>query len=58
MTDWSMDHVIRPDCRRTETAGTPIGSPGMEVSGVKAQPFDVIAFAKDGSTRVFASHGR
>ena len=30
----------------------------MEVSGVKAQPFDVIAFAKDGSTRVFASHGR
>ena len=38
--------------------GMPIGSPGMEVSGVKAQPFDVIAFAKDGSTRVFASHGR
>ena len=38
--------------------GMPIGSPGMEVAGVKAQPFDVIGFAKDGSTRVFASHGR
>src|SRR5688572_24170808 len=38
--------------------GMPIGSPGMEVAGVKAQPFDVIGFAKDGSTRVFASHRR
>jgi len=36
--------------------GMPIGSPGMEVAGTKAQPYDVIAFAKDGSTRVFAAH--
>ena len=36
--------------------GMPIGSPGMEVPGVKPQAFNVIAFAKDGSTRVFASH--
>jgi hypothetical protein len=38
--------------------GMPIGSPGMEVPGRKAQPFDVLAFDKDGSTRVFASHGK
>ena len=38
--------------------GMPIGSPGMEVPGMKAQPFDVIAFGKDGSTRVFATHGK
>jgi hypothetical protein len=38
--------------------GMPIGSPGMEVSGRGAQPFDVTAFDKDGRTRVFASHGK
>ena len=38
--------------------GMPIGSPGMEISGSKAQPFDVLAFDKDGQTRVFASHGK
>ena len=37
--------------------GMPIGSPGMEVPGAKTQPYNVLAFAKDGSTRVFASHG-
>lgn len=38
--------------------GMPIGSPGMEVPGTAAQPFDVIAFDKSGSSRVFSSHGR
>jgi hypothetical protein len=38
--------------------GMPIGSPGMEVAGVKPQPYDVLAFDKTGNTRVFASHGR
>ena len=38
--------------------GMPIGSPGMEVPGAKPQAFNVIAFTKDGSTKVFASHGR
>ena len=36
--------------------GMPIGSPGMEVTGQKAQAFDVLAFDKAGKTRVFASH--
>ncbi len=36
--------------------GMPIGSPGMEVEGQPAQPYDVIAFDKDGNTEVFASY--
>ena len=48
----------RPSIAGIGVPGMPIGSPGMEVAGVKPQVFDVIAFAKDGSTRVFASHGR
>ena len=48
----------RPAIAGIGVPGMPIGSPGMEVAGVKAQPFDVIAFGKDGSTHVFASHGR
>ena len=36
--------------------GMPIGSPGMEVEGQPAQPYDVLAFAKDGRTEVFASY--
>lgn len=38
--------------------GMPVGSPGMEVPGVKAQPFNVVAFDKAGRTTVFATHGR
>ena len=37
--------------------GMPVGSPGMEV-GTRVQPYDVLAFDKDGKTQVFASHGR
>lgn len=48
----------RPAIAGIAVAGMPIGSPGMEVPGVKNQPFDVVAFTKDGSTKVFASHGR
>jgi hypothetical protein len=48
----------RPAIAGIAVPGMPVGSPGMEVPGVEAQPFDVIAFGKDGSTRVFASHNR
>lgn len=37
-------------------AGMPMGSPGMEMAGMKAQAFDVIAFGP-GVRRVFAHHG-
>jgi hypothetical protein len=35
--------------------GMPLGSPGMEQGNMK-QPYDVIAFTKDGKTSVFAKH--
>lgn len=46
----------RPSIVGIAVPGMPIGSPGMEVPGTRAQPYDVIAFETDGSTRVFASH--
>jgi len=36
--------------------GMPIGSPGMEVEGQPAQPYDVLAFDQAGRTEVFASY--
>lgn len=48
----------RPDIAGLAVQGMPIGSPGMEMPGHAAQPFDVIAFNKNGQTRVFARHGR
>ena len=35
--------------------GMPMGSPGMEQGG-RTQPYDVIAFMKDGKKTVFATH--
>jgi hypothetical protein len=46
----------RPAIAGIAVPGMPIGSPGMEVPGMKAQAYDVIAFTKQGTTRVFASH--
>ena len=37
-------------------AGMPIGSPGMEVPGLRAQRFETVAFGP-GGRRVFARHG-
>lgn len=48
----------RPAIAGLAVPGMPIGSPGMEVAGTAAQPYDVIAFLKDGSKRVFETHGR
>jgi hypothetical protein len=48
----------RPAVAGIGVPGMPIGSPGMEVAGVKPQAYDVVAFTKEGTTRVFASHGR
>lgn len=46
----------RPDVIGLAVPGMPIGSPGMEVAGVEAQPFEVIAFDKAGGRTVFASY--
>jgi hypothetical protein len=46
----------RPAIAGIGVAGMPIGSPGMEVPGTKAQPYEVVAFDKDARTHVFARH--
>lgn len=48
----------RPSIAGLAVPGMPTGSPGMEVAGAKVQPYEVIAFDKQGNTRVFVSHGR
>jgi hypothetical protein len=46
----------RPAVVGLAVPGMPIGAPGMEVAGMKPQPYDVLAFNKAGDTSVFASH--
>ena len=43
----------RPQIAGLAVPGMPVGSPGMEVPGRPAVPFDVIAFEVNGNTRVF-----
>src|SRR5688500_7337657 len=38
--------------------GMPIGSPGMEVEGMKPAPYDVVTIDKQGGTKVFASYNK
>jgi hypothetical protein len=45
----------RPDVVGLAVPKMPIGSPGME--GPNPEPYDVLAFTKQGSTHTFASHG-
>lgn len=45
----------RPDVRGLAVPGMPAGSPGMEVPGRAAQPYEVFAFAGDGSAEVWAT---
>jgi hypothetical protein len=44
----------RPKVVGVAVPGMPIGAPGMEMPGQKAERYDVIAFDARGSTRVFA----
>jgi hypothetical protein len=48
----------RPDVIGLAVPGMPVGSPGMEVEGAPAQPYDVIAFAANGERTIFASYGQ
>jgi len=45
----------KPKIAGLAVPGMPAGSPGMEV-GNRVDKYDVIAFQRDGSTRVFAHH--
>lgn len=44
----------QPDIAGLAVPGMPIGSPGMEMPGREPESYEVIAFTKDGSTRVYA----
>jgi hypothetical protein len=46
----------RPAIAGLAVPDMPIGSPGMEIEGVDAQPYDVIAFSADGADSVYASY--
>ena len=45
----------KPRIAGIAVAGMPVGSPGMEM-GSRKDPYDVVAFKRDGSTSVFARH--
>ena len=48
--------VERPQITGLAVPGMPIGSPGMEMAGANAEPYDVIAFDSEGNTTVFSSY--
>jgi hypothetical protein len=48
----------RPEITGLAVPGMPVGSPGMEVEGAAAQPYDVFAFDENGNTEVFASYNQ
>ena len=45
----------RPDIVGLAVPGMPIGTPGMEIAGRPAQPYQVLAFDRDGRTTVYAN---
>lgn len=45
----------RPEVAGLAVPGMPVGSPGMEM-GSQKDPYDVVAFDREGGTRVWASH--
>ena len=45
----------RPDARGLTVPGMPMGSPGMEMG--EPERYDVLLIERDGSTRVYATHG-
>lgn len=45
----------RPKVVGLAVPGMPLGSPGMEVTRVKPQPYDVLTFDKQGKTQVYST---
>jgi hypothetical protein len=48
----------RPSVVGIAVPGMPIGSPGMEVKGMKPAAYDVVTFDKQGATKVYASYNK
>jgi hypothetical protein len=57
-----LDDIVRlietrpADVRGIAVPGMPVGSPGMEQSGIGREAFAVIAFSGDGARRIFARY--
>ena len=48
----------RPAIAGLAVPAMPVGSPGMEVPGIPAQPYDVLELHKDGRTEIFSSYNK
>jgi len=46
----------RPGVAGLAVPGMPRSSPGMAVPGAPAEPYEVVAFRRDGSTQLYARH--
>lgn len=46
----------KPAVAGIAVGGMPVGSPGMEFPGTKAEAYNVMSFDKSGAIRVFAKH--
>jgi len=46
----------RPKIAGLAVPGMPTGTPGMAVPGQKPEPYEVIAFQRDGTKKLFAKH--
>lgn len=46
----------RPEAIGLAVSGMPVGSPGMEVAGAEAQPFNVVLFSESGDTEIYAAY--
>jgi hypothetical protein len=44
----------KPKVAGLAVPGMPLGSPGMEVSGVQPQPYQVLTFDREGRTQVYS----
>jgi hypothetical protein len=48
----------KPKAKGLVVPGMPAGSPGMEVPSGQVDPYDVLLVGMDGSTKVYARHGK
>jgi hypothetical protein len=46
----------RPEIAGLAVPGMPVGAPGMVIQGMEPEPYDVLAFDKQGATSKFASY--
>ena len=55
---WDVRRLLkgRPPVAGIAVAGMPVGSPGMEISGAKPQPFNVISFDAKEKTGIFSKY--